>query len=230
NGSVWPHDNALIALGMSRYGFVAEACRVMEGLFQASLFVDSHRLPELFCGFARRPGESPTLYPVACNPQAWASASIYMLVEARLGLSIDSPAGQVRLEKPALPPFLDELRITGLRVGAGSVDLTLRRHGGEVTVEIPMRSGKVEVIESIRFPPVRRLRTGNRPGCAGKPLQKTSPRPMRHPWPRSRRSPGKKPEVLKSCPRAARNGKVPEARGENRVRDSRNPMRSGVGH
>ncbi len=149
NGSVWPHDNALIAMGMGRYGFRAEACSLLEAFFQASLFVDQHRLPELFCGFIRRPGEGPTLYPVACNPQAWASASVYMLLQASLGLSVNAASRQVNLQGPVLPGFLDELRIRGLKVGDGSVDLVFRRHGDNVTVEIPRREGKVAVIEAI---------------------------------------------------------------------------------
>jgi glycogen debranching enzyme len=149
NGSIWPHDNALMALGMSRYGFRAEVCRVLEGLFQASIFVDQHRLPELFCGFIHRHGEGPILYPVACNPQAWASASVYMLLEACLGLTIDASAGLVHLKNPVLPSFLDELIIRDLRVGDGSVDLIFRRHRDNVTVEIPRRIGKVDVIETI---------------------------------------------------------------------------------
>ena len=149
NGSVWPHDNALMALGMSRYGFRAEACAVLEGMFQASLFVDQHRLPELFCGFIKRPGEGPTLYPVACNPQAWASASVYMLLEACLGIRMDAARGRIRLERPVLPDFLDRLNVRDLRLGDGAVDLVFRRHGGDVTVEIPKRSGTIEIIEAI---------------------------------------------------------------------------------
>jgi glycogen debranching enzyme len=149
NGSVWPHDNALIALGMGRYGFREEARRVLEGMFQASLYVDQHRLPELFCGFIQRPGEGPTLYPVACNPQSWASASVYMLLEACLGIDVEAGQALVRLRHPALPSFLDELAVRDLKVGTGSVDILFRRHGGDVTVEIPARSGGVEVIETI---------------------------------------------------------------------------------
>ncbi len=87
NGSVWPHDNALIALGLSRYGLREATARVLQGLFDASRFMSLNRLPELFCGFARRPAEKPTLYPMACAPQAWASASPFLLLQACLGLS-----------------------------------------------------------------------------------------------------------------------------------------------
>src|SRR5690606_16740036 len=89
NGSVWPHDNALIALGLARYGFKREATRVFDGLFQASIYIDLRRLPELFCGFPRRRGQGPTFYPVACAPQAWAAATPLCLVQACLGLDFD---------------------------------------------------------------------------------------------------------------------------------------------
>src|SRR6185503_4788148 len=92
NGSVWPHDNAIIGAGFARYGFIDGAARILAGLFDASLFVDASRLPELFCGFDRRPGEGPTLYPVACSPQSWAAAAPFLLLQACLGLSIDARA------------------------------------------------------------------------------------------------------------------------------------------
>ncbi len=148
NGSVWPHDNALIALGLGRIGRRADAGRILEGMFQAGLFMDQLRLPELFCGFIRRPGEGPTLYPVACNPQAWASGAPYMLLEACLGIQVDSRAERIVFNNPMLPACLDDLRITGLRAGGGSVDLVLRRHAEDVTIEITRRSGKLEVVET----------------------------------------------------------------------------------
>src|SRR5207253_3892361 len=95
NGSVWPHDNALIAAGFARYGFKESAGMLLAGLLDASLFFDLHRLPELFCGFPRRAGESPTLYPVACAPQAWAAGAVFLLLEACLGLSVCSRAHTV---------------------------------------------------------------------------------------------------------------------------------------
>jgi glycogen debranching enzyme len=146
NGSVWPHDNALVAAGLARYGYKAEAARILTGLFDASLFVDMHRLPELFCGFPRRPAEGPTRYPVACLPQAWASGAVYMLLQAVLGLTVDGTRGRLTLDRPELPPFLPRLRIAGLRVGAGRVDLDLKRHGTDVGVNVTRREGAVEVL------------------------------------------------------------------------------------
>jgi glycogen debranching enzyme len=147
NGSVWPHDNALIAAGFARYGLMAEAVQVLTGLFDASLFVDLHRLPELVCGFPRRPGEGPTLYPVACAPQAWAAAAVYLLVQACLGLEADGTQGRVTLTSPLLPESLPEVRVRNLRVGGGTVDLYLHRHGpDDVGVNVLRRDGPVQVV------------------------------------------------------------------------------------
>jgi len=117
NGSVWPHDNALIAAGLARYGLKAGVEKVMNGLFDASLVVDFRRLPELFCGFVRRPGQGVTRYPVACNPQAWAAASAFLALQACLGMSIRAPEAKVLFSYPVLPVFLNELQIKNLRVG-----------------------------------------------------------------------------------------------------------------
>ncbi|MBI2898445.1 MAG: amylo-alpha-1,6-glucosidase [Deltaproteobacteria bacterium] len=146
NGSVWPHDNALIAHGMSRYGLRDQAVRILSGIFDASLFVDLHRLPELFCGFPRRPGEAPTLYPVACNPQAWASGAVFLLLQAALGLSIDAPGREVRFTHPELPAFLREVEIRNLRVGPASLDVRIHRFPEAVGINVLRRDGAVDVV------------------------------------------------------------------------------------
>jgi glycogen debranching enzyme len=146
NGSVWPHDNALIAAGLARYGLKACVEKVMAGLFDASRVVDFHRLPELFCGFVRRPGQGLTRYPVACNPQAWAAASAFMCLQACLGMSIRAPEAKVLFTYPILPVFLHELQIKNLRVGKASVDLLVRRHELDVGVTVMHRQGDVEVV------------------------------------------------------------------------------------
>jgi glycogen debranching enzyme len=145
NGSVWPHDNALAAAGLARYGLKDSVLGIMTGLFDASLFFDLHRMPELFCGFGRRPGEGPTLYPVACAPQAWAAASVFLLLQACLGLTINAPEAQVSFAYPLLPAFLKEVQIRGLKVGAASVDLLLLRHGHDVGINVLRRDGRLEV-------------------------------------------------------------------------------------
>jgi glycogen debranching enzyme len=146
NGSVWPHDNALIAAGLARYGLKAPALRVLTGLFDATLFLDLTRMPELFCGFPRRTGEGPTLYPVACAPQAWSAASVFLLLQACLGLQISASEGRVLFASPMLPPFLGAVRVQGLRVGSARVDLQLHRHPEDVGVQVLRRDGDVDVV------------------------------------------------------------------------------------
>jgi glycogen debranching enzyme len=145
DGSVWPHDNALIAHGLARYGFQEEVLRIMGGLYDASLFIDLHRLPELFCGFVRRPGEGPTLYPVACAPQAWSAAAVFLLLQACLGLRISSPQERLSFLHPILPPFLEEVEVRNLHVGQAVVDLAFLRHDNDVGIKVLRREGKVEI-------------------------------------------------------------------------------------
>lgn len=145
NGSVWPHDNALIAAGLADYGMKDKAAAILAALFEASLFMDLHRLPELYCGFVRRPEEGPTLYPVACSPQAWASASAFYVLQACLGLSFQVRSPRIRFTYPALPAFLGRVAISNLRVGEAVVDLVLERHAGDVGVKVVRKQGDVEV-------------------------------------------------------------------------------------
>jgi len=146
NGSVWPHDNALIAYGLARYGFRGEALAILEAAFDASREVDLHRMPELVCGFARRPGEAPVAYPLACSPQAWSAGAVFLLLQAVLGLSISAERGEVRLVRPALPRTLGALRVRELRVGDAAVDLELLRRGDQVVVNATPRSGRLQVL------------------------------------------------------------------------------------
>jgi glycogen debranching enzyme len=150
NGSVWPHDNAMVALGISNYGFRDLAARILSGFMDASAHVDLHRLPELFCGLERRSGEGPTLYPVACAPQAWAAGAVFMLLEACLGMAIDAPNKRLILEQPYLPPVISQLWIRRLAVGSASIDLYFERKDNAVRVEIMEKRGDVEVL--VRWP------------------------------------------------------------------------------
>jgi glycogen debranching enzyme len=145
NGSIWPHDNALIALGMARYGHKESIATLFSGMFGAATYMDHRRLPELFCGFQRQRGHGPTLYPVACSPQAWASATPFTLLEASLGLEFDPFKGEIRLRNPRLPEFLDEVVLRNLRLSSSSVDLRVRRHGGTVSLDTPRISGDIRV-------------------------------------------------------------------------------------
>jgi glycogen debranching enzyme len=145
DGSIWPHDNALIALGLARYGLKHSVEHVFEALFSAATYMDLRRLPELFCGFRREKGRGPTLYPVACAPQAWASATPFTLLEAALGLEFDARRGEIRLCNPRLPAFLNEVILRELRLGPSSVDLCVRRHGDDVSLEILRTRGQIQV-------------------------------------------------------------------------------------
>ena len=145
NGSVWPHDNALIALGLARYGLMRPLEQLFKGLFEAATYMDLRRLPELFCGFQRQRNHGPTLYPVACSPQAWASATPLSLIEACLGLEFDPRHVEIRLRNPRLPSFLDYVTLRDLRLCDSSVDIKLRRHGEQVSLEILRTQGHVQV-------------------------------------------------------------------------------------
>jgi glycogen debranching enzyme len=145
NGSIWPHDNALMALGFAQIGAKGAVDRLFNGLFDAATYMDLHRLPELFCGFQRARDRGPTLYPVACSPQAWASATPFSLLQAALGLELDPAANEVRLRSPRLPKFLDEVILRNLHVGDSSVDIAVRRSGENVSLSVLKTRGNIEV-------------------------------------------------------------------------------------
>ncbi len=145
NGSVWPHDNAMAAFGFGRYGFPEHAEKILAGLFDAALFVDQRRMPELFCGFPRRSAQGPTLYPVACSPQAWSAGAVFLLLQSCLGLTLDAPERQIRFRRARLPEFLPELRLRNLTLGNARVDLLLQRQDDNVTVTLLRREGDVEI-------------------------------------------------------------------------------------
>jgi len=146
NGSMWPHDNALIALGALRRADKELALRITTGLLDLASEVMFHRLPELICGFGRRPGKGPTLYPVACSPQAWAAGSVFMVLQACLGLEIRAGESRLYMHHSALPEKLQHVRIRNLKVGNGSVDVSCERYAESVSVNILRRSGNIEVV------------------------------------------------------------------------------------
>jgi glycogen debranching enzyme len=150
NGSVWPHDNALIALGMKRAGADAAACTVATQIFEAGLLFPGSRLPELWCGFARdtRHNSSPGQYPVSCSPQGWAAGSAFMLLQALLGLEADAQLGVVRL-RPSLPEWLGRISIRELRVADRQIDFDVVREGHRLRVDVLDDGGlKVEAREA----------------------------------------------------------------------------------
>ena len=149
NGSIWPHDNALIALGFSAYGFQEDAAKLLSGIKEASLFFELRRLPELYCGFHRRSDSTgPTMYPVACSPQAWSAGASFLLLRASLGLSIHGRDRQIHFRNPRLPDDLQEVLIENLRVGDALVDISACRQKGKIKVETTRNQGHVEICKS----------------------------------------------------------------------------------
>jgi len=145
NGSIWPHDNALIALGLARYGLKQPLDTLFEGIFHAGTYMDHRRLPELFCGFQRQHGHGPTLYPVANSPQAWAAATPFTLLQACLGLEFDPFSNEIRLSNPRLPSFLQEVTLHNLQLGSSHVDLRVRRYNETVSLDTPRINGGIQV-------------------------------------------------------------------------------------
>jgi glycogen debranching enzyme len=145
NGSIWPHDNALVGHGMGRYGFRRGAAAIFRGLIEATAYMDDRRTPELFCGFRRRTGRGPTLYPAACSPQAWAAGAPFLLVESMLGVTFEPAQRRIRLVRPALPDFVGDITVRNLSVGGASVDFTLRRRGARVSLHVLRAAKDLEV-------------------------------------------------------------------------------------
>jgi glycogen debranching enzyme len=146
NGSIWPHDNALIALGLARYGETELASRIAASVFDAAAHMELRRLPELFCGMRRQRDKPPILYPVACSPQAWAAAAPFGSLQACIGLEIDATQRVARFRYPRLPVGIESLRVRGMPIGEASVDLLLRRHDETVSVNILRRRGEAEIL------------------------------------------------------------------------------------
>lgn len=146
NGSIWPHDNSIIAMGLANYGLKDKTMQILTGMFDSSIHIDLNRLPELFCGFERLPGQGPTLYPVACSPQAWASGAVFYILQACLGLSFSVQKPQIRFHHPQLPDFIHRLQITNLRLGDGVIDLAFRRHPNDVGINVLRKEGDIEIV------------------------------------------------------------------------------------
>ena len=146
NGSVWPHDTAIAAMGLLRYGFTESFLTLATGLFHAVQHFDRTRMPELFCGFSRTPGLGPTRYPVACSPQAWSAGVVFQLVTGMLGLLPDAIENRLTLNRPRLPPWLAALELRGLRVGKSRIDLRVIQGREGAAVELVARDGDAEVV------------------------------------------------------------------------------------
>src|SRR5712691_402388 len=146
NGSVWPHDNALIAAGLKRYGHVKAANRVATAIFDAAVHADYMRLPELFCGFTRRAPNQPVGYPVACSPQAWAAGAPLLMLQAILGVSAQAGRNMLMVNTPHLPPWLNQVELHNLRIGQSTISLVFRREGEITAFSLLDRKGDVRVL------------------------------------------------------------------------------------
>ncbi|MEK7816726.1 MAG: amylo-alpha-1,6-glucosidase, partial [Actinomycetota bacterium] len=146
NGSVWPHDNALIISGLKKYGFNDEAIKVSSGLFDAALLYDYYRLPELFCGFTKRSISRPVNYPVACSPQAWAAGSIFMILQALLGIDVDATNNTVYVNNPMLPSWLKEVELHKMQVGKAALSLKFKRDGDITSLVVTEKMGTVRTV------------------------------------------------------------------------------------
>jgi glycogen debranching enzyme len=133
NGTVWPHDTALCAAGIARYAGRAPVVDILSQIFEAATHF-AMRLPELYCGFARAPGQGPTPYPVACVPQAWSCGSVFMFLQACLGLEIDGTRREVHVEQPQLPIGIESIRLSDVTVGDVRIDLDFERVQHQVIV------------------------------------------------------------------------------------------------
>ena len=146
NGSVWPHDTAIAAYGFARYGLMEPALRIMQGLFDASLFIELQRLPELFCGFPFRRGEAPTAYPVACSPQAWSVAAVFLLLQASLRITFDAYNKRLTLYKPILPDYIKQIRISNLRFGDELFEIDMVKYDHDLGIHLIRKPAGWEII------------------------------------------------------------------------------------
>jgi glycogen debranching enzyme len=146
NGSVWPHDTAIAALGMRRYGLPEAFLSLATGLFQAVLTFDAMRMPELFCGFPRQPSQGPIRYPVACSPQAWSAGVVFQLLAGALGLAPDARANRLTLDRPCLPSWLRWVELGGIQLASSRLSLRVTQVRGSAAVELLEREGDAEII------------------------------------------------------------------------------------
>jgi glycogen debranching enzyme len=146
NGSIWPHDNAMIAHGLGRYGFKSGVAAVFDSLMRAASYMEARRIPELYCGFRRRRGRGPTLYPAACSPQAWAASAPFLLIQTMLGLEFDHKARQIRLVNPDVPEAAGEIVLRNLSLGDARVDIALRQDAQHaISLHVLRTVGDVQV-------------------------------------------------------------------------------------
>ncbi|MGV0027376.1 amylo-alpha-1,6-glucosidase [Phormidesmis priestleyi] len=145
-GSVWPHDNAMIAIGLRSLGLIDQALELCKGLLDMTRHQPYQRPPELFCGYDRTNDNAPVQYPVACSPQAWATGSIFQLVHMIVNLVPDAPGNYLRIIDPALPESINYLSLQNLRVGQTLLDLEFERSGSSTSCRVSKKRGNLRVV------------------------------------------------------------------------------------
>jgi glycogen debranching enzyme len=145
NGSIWPHDNAILAAGFARYGDKGAAAAIFDAAMRAAAYMDDRRIPELYCGFRRRRGRGPVLYPAACAPQAWSASAPFSMLESLLGLEFRPETGELRLNNPVVPPSLDAIRLRNVRLGGGVADFIVRNSSATPTLEVIRTEGEIRI-------------------------------------------------------------------------------------
>jgi len=145
NGSIWPHDNAIVGYGIARYGNKRNIIDIFESLMRATSYLDQRRIPELYCGFRRRLGRGPTLYPAACSPQAWSAAAPFGLIQAMIGLEFCPRQAEIRLNNPVVPPMVGSITLRNVTLGDSSADFTVRSGVKGVTLEVLRTRGNLRI-------------------------------------------------------------------------------------
>ena len=145
NGSIWPHDNALIVQGLARYGRKRGINLIFDGLVRATTYMEHRRIPELYCGFRRRPGRGPTLYPAACSPQAWAAGAPFLMLQAMLGMQFDYDARRITLVDPCLPASAGRIVVRNLALGDAKIDFAVCQEGEGVSVQVLRTIGDLQI-------------------------------------------------------------------------------------
>jgi glycogen debranching enzyme len=145
-GSVWPHDNALIAMGLRSLGLIDQALELFQGLIDMTSQQPYHRPPELLCGYERNGDNAPVQYPVACTPQAWATGSIFQLLQMMVNLVPDAQNNCLRIIDPALPESINRLSFHNLRVGGTVLDLEFERSGNTTACRVAKKRGNLRVV------------------------------------------------------------------------------------
>jgi glycogen debranching enzyme len=146
NGSVWPHDNAIIAEGMRRLGRIDDMHRLMQGMFEVSQHEGEFRLPELFCGFERNGSYRPINYPVSCSPQAWATGCMFQMLKACMNFIPDACNRRLKVVDASLPPWLNKVVVRGLRIGDATIDISFNNENEYTSCQLMRKSGDVRVV------------------------------------------------------------------------------------